>query len=187
MDTAALRSWLAKPRLDLVAAVADGIRDHVATLRSRGIDFYGYAILPGEPDDIHDLVAVANNEAGIEVPAADKQYRYYRYGVDEWSHWDSDGFASANALLVEANAQFEAMHSKADGDYMMDEFELAHADALLDAIVRGLEIAKDEGVFGSDNRFLVVWISDSDHKIMTESARRLNSAVVFQDFMQAFC
>lgn len=186
MNIPALRKWLDEPRSALVAAVADGIRAHVETLRSRGIEFYGYALLPGEPYDIHSLVAATNTEADIKVSRSDGQYRYYRYSVDEWSHYDHDGFAAANALLLEANEQFKSMHSKADDDYMMDEYEVAHADVLLDSIVQGIEAAKTGGVFGSSEPFLVVWISDSGANIMVESAQRLNPTAVATEFMREF-
>ena len=186
MDVASLRTWLAEPHPDLISAIADGVRDHAANLRSRGIGFYGYAILPGEPYDIHSLVAVTNREADVKVPRTDDQYRYYRYCVDEWAHWDQDVFAAANALLVEANEQFKSMHSKADDDFVMDEFEVAHADSLLDAVVRGLEAAKNGGAFGDFDPFLVVWISDSDHKIVPDSVQRLNSATVANEFNVEF-
>jgi Domain of unknown function (DUF4303) len=186
VDVAALRKWLAEPRPALVAAVVDGVRAHVATLRSRAINFYGYALLPGEPYDIHSLVAVTNTEADIKVPRVDERHRYYRYSVDEWAHWDHDGFAAANALLVEANKRFKSMHSKDAGEYMMDEFEVAHANTLLEVVVRGLEAAKASRAFGGVEPFIVVWISDSGHKIIAESVRRLNSETVAKEFMHEF-
>ena len=186
MDIPALQKWLNEPRPALIAAVAHGISSHVNMLRSRGIDFYGYALLPGEPDDIHSLVAVTNTDADIKAARTGDQYTYYRYSVDEWAHWDHDGFAAANALLVQANERFRSMHSKAEDDYIVDEFEVAHANALLDSVVRGLEVAKADGVFGSSEPFLVVWISDSGHQILVESVRRLNSAAVATEFIREF-
>jgi hypothetical protein len=154
------------------------------TLRSRAIEFYGYALLPGEPYDIHSIVAVANGEGDVKVPPGDPQYRYYRYSVDEWAHWDHDAFAAANAQLVEAKERFASMHSKDADDCNMDEFEVAHSDALLDAVVRGLGVAQAGGAFGAEQPFLVVWISGSAHPIMAESARRLNSAPVVTEFLR---
>jgi hypothetical protein len=181
-----LREWLREPSPALLEAVAEGIAAHVDTLRSRGIEFYGYALLPGEPYDIHGLVAVTNTEADIKVPPSDERYRYYRYSVDEWAHWDRNGFEAANALLAEANARFRSLHSKADGDYTLDQFEIAHGNALLDTVVDGLRNARAGGVFGAVERFLVVWISDSGHEIMAESVQSLNSAAVAREFMREF-
>ena len=186
MDVPALRKWLAEPRTALVAAVADGVRSHVTGLRSGGVDFYGYALLPGEPYDVRSLVAATNGEADIKVPPDDDQYHYFRYSVDEWQHYHHDGFAAANKLLAEANERFRSMHSKADDDCTMDEFEVAHADALLDAVMRGLGSAKDAGAFGGIDPFLAVWISDSGHPIMVESVHRLNSEVVSEQFVAEF-
>ena len=186
MDVTALRKWLAEPRTALVAAVADGVRSHVAALRLRGVEFYGYALLPGEPYDVRSLVAATNGEADIKVPPDDDQYHYFRYSVDEWQHYHPDGFVAANKLLAEANERFRSMHSKAEDDCMMDEFEVAHADALLDAVVRGLESAKHAGAFVGIEPFLAVWISDSGHSIMVESVRRLNSEIVSEEFVAEF-
>lgn len=186
MDETALRRWLAEPRTALVEAVAEGVREHVAALRSSGAEFYGYALHPGEPYDIHSLVAVTNGEADIEVAPDHEQYRYYRYSVDEWAHWHHDGFALANKLLVEANDRFRSMHSKAEDDSVMDEFEVAHADSLLDAVVRGLGAAKQAGAFRGAEPFLAVWISDSGHAVMVESVRRLNSEAVAIEFVAEF-
>jgi hypothetical protein len=182
----ALRKWLAEPRSALVAAVAEGVHAHVAALKSRGSDFYGYALHPGEYYEIHSLAAVTNTEGDISVPPTDSEYRQYRYSVDEWANWEQDGFAAANTLLVDANERFESMHTKDDGDFNMDEFEVAHADSLLEAIVRGLEVAKTEGAFGGKEPFLAVWFSDSDHNVIFESVRRLNSEVVVSEFMSEF-
>jgi hypothetical protein len=186
MDPEALRRWLAEPHSELITAVAEGVRAHVATLKERSIGFYGYALLPGEPYDVHSLVAVTNSESDIKVPRTDKLYRYYRFSVDEWARWDHEGFTAANALLVQANQRFAAMHSKAGAGYSMDEFEVAHTEALLEAVVRGLEAAKSAGAFDDTETFLAVWISDSAHPIMCESVRRLNPAAVTSEFMAEF-
>lgn len=129
---------------------------------------------------------MTNSEADIKAPHTDDQYRYYRFSVDEWAHWEHDGFAAANVLLAEANKRFSSLHTKDDDDSMMDEFEIAHSEALLEAVVQGLEVAKAGGMFGSEGLFLVVWISDSDHPIMAESVRRLNSRGVAQEFIAEF-
>src|SRR5580692_5708892 len=102
MEVDVLRKWLVEPRPELIAAVTECVRAHVATLRSSGVDFYGYALLPGEPYDIHSLVAVTNSEGDIKVPRSDKMYHYYRFSVDVWARWDHNGFTAANALLVQA-------------------------------------------------------------------------------------
>jgi hypothetical protein len=186
VDVTALTKWLAEPRPELVAAVTEGVRSHVASLRSRGIEFYGYALLPGEPYDIRSLVAVANTEADIKAPRTDSLYGYYRYSVDEWAHWERDRFMAADGLMAEANQRFRTLHTRADGDRRMDEYELAHADALLDAIVSGLRAARDGGAFCDADPFLVVWISDSGHRIMAESISRLNPTAVAREAKREF-
>ena len=131
---------------------------------------------------------MTNTEADLEVSPTHEQYGYYRYCVDEWKHWDHDRFAAANALLAEANARFQSLHTKADNnDYTMDRFEIAHGDALLEAVADGLQNARAGGVFGrAQQPFLVVWIPDSGHEIMVESARRLNPAAVASELVREF-
>jgi hypothetical protein len=186
MNVRALRRWLAEPRTALVIAVADGVRAHVAALRSKGIEFYGYALLPGEFAEIHYLSAVTNGEADIKVTPNERLYRYHRYCVDEWANWHNDEFAAANKLIDEANRHFASLHVKEGGSLWMDEFEVAHAEALLDAIVCGLDVARHSGVFGTTAPFLAVWISDSDHFIIFESVQRLNVPQVVEEFLVEF-
>src|SRR4029077_1195616 len=116
----------------------------------------------------------------------DSLYRYYRYCVDEWAHWHHDRFQAANALLVEANEIFKSMHAKADDLYVMDKCEIAHANVLLDALVQGLETAKTGRVFAASEPFLIVWVSDSNHAIMSKSVRQLNSPAVATEFLSEF-
>lgn len=148
--------------------------------------FYGYALLPREPYDISSIVAAYNCEADIKVPRDHQQYQYYRYSVDEWAHWDHQRFEAANRLLTEANHRFASMHTKEEGDYVMDEFEIAHSDSLLEGILQGLDTVRAEGVFGTPAPFLAMWISDSGHAIMEASVRRLNSEAIAREFMAEF-
>lgn len=186
MNKAALRKWLAEPRTALVTAVAQGVRDHVVSLKARGITFYGYALHPGEPYHVASIVGVTNRVADIKVPRGDSQYPYYRFCIDEWENWDHDQFGAANVLLKQANERFASMHTKEDpSDFSMDEFQLTHTRGLLKAIVDGLAKAKKEGAFGRQEPFLIVWIDDSA-KTMFTSVRRLNSKEVYQTFKKVF-
>jgi len=179
-----LRSWLAEPRTDLVAAVVEGIRQHVASLRQRGVDFYGYALLTGEIYDLNFVAVVTNTEQDVKVASTDDQYRYYRYSVDTWAHWDQDALAGANQQLSEDNGKFASLHTKDENNFRMDEFQKSHAHRTLEAFVAGLEAVKNEGLFGEPSPFLVVWISDSNEEVMADSVRRLNSEEVADDFFR---
>lgn len=185
MDKVALQNWLKEPRTEFAEKIALCVRKHVTSLRSRKIDFYGYALNPGEPYDIGRIVGITNREADIPVPPTDKRYQYYRLCVDEWQVWDHDQFGAANKLLVKLNKQFAAMHEKDLSDYMMDKYELAHSKSLLISILEGLLTAKKEGTFGDRKPFLAVWIQDSGN-IMFKSVRRLNSKSVSQEFNKVF-
>jgi hypothetical protein len=184
MSVQRLREWLCLPRTAFIHAVASDVRAHVEMLKSRGADFYGYALHPGELYDIHGLVSVTNAVGDIKIPQTDGLYGYYRYCVDEWRHWHREGFVKTDGLLSEANEQFRSMHSKTHPDCMMDEFEVAHANALLKGILEGFGVAKAAGVFGSNEPFLVVWAPN--HEILVESARELNSNEVAAAFETEF-
>ena len=185
---AALKQWIVQPRPELVTAITAAIREHVAALAEQGTEFYGYALLPGEPGEFTSLVAAYNSESDIKAVKTDEQYKYYRYSVDEWEHYDPDRFDEVNTLLADVNAQFETLHEKdpeAD-EFEMDEAEEAYANALLKTFLLGFEAAKSAGVFGDTGRFLAIWISDSDSDIMVKSVKRLNSAKVASEFMKEF-
>ncbi len=181
----ALKKWLSEPRTALTKAVTDCVRDHIVSLRNQGIRPYGYALLPGEPYDLHSVVAAYNCETDIKVPIGGNMYRYYRYSVDEWLHYVHEGFDKANQCMVDANAEFADMH-KGEGDGVRDDFEIAHSRALLEAILQGFEAAKSAGVFGVPEVYLAMWIPDSGHEIMAKSVRRLNAPAVVKEYMAEF-
>ncbi|WP_426161419.1 DUF4303 domain-containing protein [Pseudoduganella sp. R-34] len=186
MKISMVNSLLAEIQPALIAAVVEDVKTHLTRLAATGREIYGYALLPGEFYDIHSVVVATNSEGEIEIPCSDDLYRYYRYSVDEWRNYDQKEFAKTNAILLVANERFKALYTREDGSYQMDECEVAFANGVLDALVDGLDAAKKAGEFGSREKFLVVWIADSDVPIMSESSRRLNSAAVAADFSAEF-
>ncbi len=186
MDLSALKKWAAESRLTLATAVAEGIRIHVDRLHSLGIDFYGYAIDPGEPYDIRRLVAVTNREADIKVPVHHPQHAYYRYCVDEWANWEHGEFQEANAMLGRLNEQLATRLANIEQGSGTDRLKAAYAAGLLDAVLGGFRTAVANYAFGDADPFLAIWISDSDHPIMAESVGWLNSEDVAEEFMAEF-
>jgi hypothetical protein len=184
VDKDELGKFLNEIRPVLTEAISAGVQEHVASLRARGIDFDGYALLPGELENLHDIVAVSGSLSDVSVPPEDGQYNYYRFSVDEWKSWDSDGFSAANRLLSEANRSFATAH--VGTGFVMDEVEVAFANGLLDSILCGLEQAKQLGTFDGNAPFLVIWISDSSGEIISKSVQRLNRHDVAADFMAEF-
>ena len=89
-----LDDWLSRDFSKLAHAIADAVYAHAAGLRAAGTDFYGYAILPGEPGNIESIVVVVNCQSDIAVPPDDDQYRYYRY----WWTNGSIGFTTGLRL-----------------------------------------------------------------------------------------
>lgn len=186
MNINEVSSFLEQIQPALVAAVTHDIEKHVARLVETGREFYGYALLPGEFYDMHSVIVATNGETDIKVSIPDNLYRYYRFSVDEWTSWEHDEFGSTNSVLVEANKRFQSQHSREHDHFQMDECEVAFASGLLESLVNGLDAAKKAGAFGDTEKFLVVWISDSDVPIMLESAKRLNSATVATEFAVEF-
>ena len=184
MDKSELAKFLNEIRPVLIDAISVGVQEHVASLRTRGIDFDGYALLPGEFDNLHGIVAVSSSLNDVPVLPEDSQYNYYRFSVDEWKNWDSDGFSGANHILLEANRRFTTAHVGAS--FAMDEIQVAFANGVLDSILCGLEQAKQVGTFAGMAPFLVIWISDSSCEIISQSVQRLNQPDVAADFMAEF-
>jgi hypothetical protein len=184
VDKNELVKFLNEIRPALIEAISAGVQEHVASLRARGIDFDGYALLPGEFYKLHDIVAVSSSLSDVPVPPEDSQYNYYRFSVDEWKNWDSEWFSAANHVLLEANRRFATAHVGAS--FVMDEVQVALANGLLDSVLCGLEQAKQLGTFGGTAPFLVIWITDSSCEIIYESAQRLNRPDVVADFMTEF-
>jgi hypothetical protein len=184
VDKNELAKLLNETRPVLIEAISAGVQEHVAALRARGIDFHAYALLPGEFDNLHDIVAVSSSLGDVPVPAGDSQYNYYRFSVDEWKNWHSDGFSAANQILLEANRRFITAHVGAG--FVMDEVQVAFANGMLDSILCGLEQAKQLGTFEGTAPFLVIWISDSSCEIISKSVQRLNQPNVAADFMAEF-
>jgi hypothetical protein len=186
MNINEVNSLLAELQPALVGTVASDIEKHVARLVATGREFYGYALLPGDLYEIHSVVVVTNSESDIKVPIADDLYRYYRFSVDEWTSWEHNEFVDTNSVLKEGNKRFESQHAREHDGFHMDDCQVAFAGGLLESLVNGLSTAKKAGVFGDIEKFLVVWISDSDVPSMTESTTRLNSAVVAAEFAAEF-
>lgn len=101
-----MNALLAEIQPILATTVAHDIEAHVARLAATGKEFYGYALLPGDVYDMHDVVVVTNSESDIKVPVSDIAYRYHRFSVDEWANWEREEFGDTNTVLAEANKRF---------------------------------------------------------------------------------
>lgn len=183
MNKRDLEAWLDRDDRELSDSIASEIRKHVTGIEARGEDFYGYAILPGDYYDINNLVGAFNREDDIAKENIDDNY--YRYSVDEWSHYELDEFPISNAFIDHRNSCFHEQHVKDDPEnFRMDQFEIAHADKLLDTILNAMITLRHEGVIGGDRSFAVIWIPDSDHDIIYKSVKELNSDTVIEAFMK---
>lgn len=140
----------------------------------RGKDFYGYALYTS--DDVSSIGAVANTRDSIPVDASDEMYIYYRYSPDEWSQWDDfEIFDTVNKIIKESyclpNVEFSRVKSK-----------------ILSISLETMMELQREGLFGvkSNEKYLIIWVSDSDHSIMEISAKELNTSKVYEDYAEEF-
>jgi len=140
----------------------------------KGDVFYGYALYTS--DDISSIGPVTNRKSDIVVGTDDEMYNYYKYSPDEWSEWDDfEQFNEVNQIIKE-------FHSKADFT-----FEQIKEYVLSQSLLTMQELDKN-GFFGVKNneRFLIIWISDSDDQMMNISAKQLNTLKVYEDYSYEF-
>ncbi len=161
---------------DLKAELKKAISKHYSTLKLQFPmeEFYGYSLYSS--DDISSLGPVANRLSVIEEKTSDSDYFYYKYSADEWSDWDDfELFEEVNSII----AQF--YNEKKD---CFDEFR----DYILNTSLQVMKELEQEGLFGlkNDERFLVIWISDSSDEIINISAKQLNTQKVYKEFASEF-
>lgn len=189
MTNSNLQAWLDRDDVELVDTLRAEICQHLKKLKARGDNFYGYAISPGEPYSIENIHPIFNRESDLKPEQNDDLY--YRYCVNEWENWEYDEFPKTNKLIDLRNSYFKQLHPKkypdnpSFEDFILDEFEIAHIEKLLEAILKAAIASKHDGIFDRDN-FLVIWFCDLDDEIINRSVKLLNSAKVYQTFMQEF-
>jgi hypothetical protein len=156
-------------------ALAKAVTQHFAALtKALGSDRCdGYSLYTN--DEVSSIGPVANRQSVHKAKPGEALYSYYRYSGDEWSEWDDFGlFREVNELIRQYSAA---------GDYFRDI-----APKLLAVCLEVMAELKAGGSFaaGSDDLFLVVWVSDSSNSVMRESAARLNSAEAYRIFAKEF-
>jgi hypothetical protein len=178
-----LREWLKRERLELLDSLKVAIRKHLANLRPRYPDLYGYALLPEDACEVQYINAAWNWKSNIK-----KNTVYYRYSVDEWPQ-DYEMLKPVHSLLSDLNRQFEELHPERERDDLLyDDYEIAHRQAYHDVFLKALLELKGEGVFNfaKAEPYLAIWIPDSTHKIMGVSVMALNSPAVVNEYASEF-
>lgn len=181
-----LQTWLANDSPDLVAAVISDIQRHVSKLRAAGESFYGYAALPGDywtQPNPASLVVAFNRESDIAAENSDDAY--YRYSVDEWQNYVHDGFDATNSVLKSQLATFKKLHKAVEDDDQSHRCEIAFVEKSNRAILEALMALKKDGTFAKGT-YLIIWFSDSDAKIMNQSAKLLNNASTYKKYASEF-
>ncbi|MEP0917913.1 DUF4303 domain-containing protein [Leptolyngbya sp. DQ-M1] len=186
MTNTELQTWLDRDDFELLDAIKSEIRTHIAKLHAHSTQFYGYALLPGELEAICDLVAAFNCESDIAPEHIASSY--YRYSVDEWANYAHSEFPRSSAIIDSRNAQFKKLHRKDNSnEYLLDDWEVAHANKLLTTILTAMIELRHDGLLGGEKSFAIIWISDSDHSIMSQSAKAPNSDAIYKTYIQEFC
>ncbi|WP_068776123.1 DUF4303 domain-containing protein [Paenibacillus sp. FJAT-26967] len=160
----------------LHAELRNAILSHYKELTARCTDdvIYGYSLFTD--DCVSSIGPVAVKEGSIQVKESDPMYNYYRYGVVEWTEWDDFG------MFDEVNQTIRNYH-----ETVKDSFE-ERVTTLLQASLDVLIELESTGLFGprNDSRFLVICVSDSENEIMIESAQKLNTSKVCEDYASEF-
>ena len=157
---------------ELFVAVA---RHYGRLLDEHSVDqLYGYSLYTN--DDVSSIGPVANTVNGIRSIPDQKDYQYHRYGPHEWSLWDDFG------LFDRANALVRAIY--ADDSRTFQEKRLG----MLTAAFQALSEQEGKGLFGprTSDRYVVLWVVDSDEPLMAQSAASLNSVEVFHGYYSAY-
>lgn len=136
--------------------------------------YYGYSLYTD--NDVSSFGPVATRSSAIRVSQNDEMYVCYRYGPHEWPDFEDFGlFNDVNRILKElySNPGFSFE------DYKMQSLE------------KGLEVLKEleaEGFFGArdDNRYVVLWISDSSDPIMDRAVKELNSENIWKAYASEY-
>ncbi|MEZ6093177.1 MAG: DUF4303 domain-containing protein [Pirellulaceae bacterium] len=186
MNKSDINAWLVRDDSDLVNTIVTDVERHVASLRSNGDVFYGYAVLPGDyctQPDPASIVVAFNRESDIRRENA--QDVYYRYSVDEWQNYIHDGFDATNSLLKTLFDEFKQLHVDDPNNFQLDDTEVAYVAKINNAILNAMKTLKSNGTFETDT-FVTIWFSDADYDIIIDSARMLNTPEIFEQFSSEF-
>ncbi|MGH7294581.1 MAG: DUF4303 domain-containing protein [Polyangiaceae bacterium] len=178
-----LDDTLAGERAEVVRAVSQAVRQHVADLQTRGVAFYGYALACSEAygivtdDELAWVYPAHNGEADLAPHTGEENADFYRYCVDEWGHRGDPSFEDVGAAIRTLNRAFrERQPARGDDD------DLDHAERVYRAVLAGLEKVSAEGIFGAPPPFLLLWIPSDIDPMVFESVRRLNSREIADAF-----
>jgi len=180
-ESTELSQWLASDPLKLKEALIADIQQHVANIEKRN-EIYGYSVLPPDYSTMPDPTTVGivyNRESDLEPEH--KEDDCYRFCVDEWKNWETEGFDTTNSHLAEQFKQFRSMHPEDPDSFEIDDFESAYIGKINKCILDALTVVREKQVFGQD-AFLVVWLTDSEDQIMTQSAKKLNPSSIYERY-----
>jgi hypothetical protein len=180
MKKSQLIAWLKRDEPDLEATIIADIKAHLATVTSNCGRPYGYAVLP--PDyctafDPTSLSVAFNHESNVADEHKSDTYR--RYCVDEWKNFVHTEFDATNSEIKIALTNFRDSHTRAEGQFVTDEFERLYIDKIDRAVLNALHSLKRDGTFEKD-AFLIIWYPGSDYEIMARSARELNGPELYE-------
>ena len=158
----------------LKALLASATREHYQRYRALhpGEEYYGYSLFTD--DTVSSIGPAATVGSALKPSRSNLQDAYYRYGAHEWNDFDDFG------LFAEANKRLKALHG-------MLEYPLFRQQSL-EAALQALQELEADGLFGprSDDRFVALWVVDSNDPITDRSAKELNSPAVFAAYSSEY-
>ena len=175
--------WFLNAQKDLKNILKNEMRKHIIELKEEYDDLYGYAILPGESYEVNTLVVAYNRVSDIKEESA-----YFRYSIDEWENWDHNALASINSRIKEINDNFYSWHPENSKSIYLDKIKQSHISSFHEIILSALKDLAEEDLFdfGSHERFIAIWISDSNSEIIKKSIRELNTEKVIKEYFEEF-
>ena len=175
-----LKAWLESNDSELESIISSDIGRHVELLRFSGLDFYGYAALPGEHTTMPNpaTLAAAYN-CNTDIEPKDAHDPYYRYCVNEWQNFVMDGFDASVACLERRLRDFRSIHPTDPRRTVFDEVEPAFFARINHSILNAMQKLRNTATFAEET-FLIVWFPHPNEEITNRSARVLNSEGVYQ-------
>lgn len=136
--------------------------------------YYGYSLYTD--DDVSSIGPVATRASAIRVGPEDELYVCHRYGPNEWPDFDDFGlFGEVNAILKDLYGNRFVSFSR-------------YKKKSLEAAFDVLQELEADGIFGprSDNRYVVLWLSDSNNPIMDRAVKEFNSPNILAAYIKEY-
>lgn len=163
----------------LVSDFQAALTSHLEQFRNDG-DTYGYAILLGEELEMCDAIAITSRESDVAKIEDANFINDFRYLPDEWQHWHHDAFSDFNSKLSDVYLLFREQCPVDKNVFDYNEAEMGYLNDIHNMYLTAAQTCVERGLFG-DVWYRVIWISDCDFSIISDSFHQLNSGRVIEE------